>query len=81
MQPYGNFDEYEGEFMVSGFEIGPDFIKLQFNDGRVYLYDYGTTGAANIEMMKELAKSGSGLDGFINDTHRKSYAARLWKRE
>jgi len=81
VEPYKNYDNFEGEPIVSAYEIGPDFIKLKFNNGATYLYDYGTTGPDNIEMMKDLAKSGSGLDGFIGDEVRKAYAARLWKRE
>ncbi|HNP83530.1 MAG TPA: hypothetical protein PKN47_18865 [Nitrospira sp.] len=73
MERYKNLS---GESGVTGFEIGPDFIRVQFSDGAVYLYNYASTGSRNIEQMKQLAKIGRGLNTFINSTVRKAYARK-----
>ena len=50
---------------VYRYEIGSDFIRLQFTAGAQYLYTYASAGQSNIEQMKILAQQGSGLDDFI----------------
>jgi hypothetical protein len=42
---------------VESFEIGPDFIKVQFHDGVLYLYTDQSAGRENIEQMKRLARA------------------------
>ena len=59
-----------------GFEIGNDYIRVQFNDNSVYLYTNSSAGPHNINKMKQLAQSGEGLNAFINTTVRKSYARK-----
>ena len=70
MERYRNID---GDSGVAEFENGPDFIRVKFNDGSVYLYTYASAGAQNIEQMKKLAVAGDGLNAFINRNVRKSY--------
>lgn len=65
-----------GDSSVVGYEIGSDFIKVQFSDGSIYVYTYASAGASNIEHMKRLARSGQGLNSFINRVVRKAYARR-----
>jgi hypothetical protein len=74
MQRYGNLG---GDSGVRAFEISSDSITVEFSDGAVYLYNYSSAGTANIEQMKQLALSGSGLNSYINRNVRKAYAARL----
>ena len=74
MQTYLNLGGNSG---VSAYEIGHDSITVQFKDGAVYLYNYGSTGSENIETMKQLAANGTGLNSFISTTVRKRYAAKL----
>jgi hypothetical protein len=62
MERYKNLSRRSG---VYAFEIGFDFIKVQFNSRRIYTYNYQVTGLANIEHMKKLARSGVGLNSFI----------------
>jgi len=62
-----------GDSGVTGYEIGSDYIRVQFSDGSVYLYTYASAGSNNIEQMKKLAKAGKGLNSFINRNVRKSY--------
>jgi len=74
MTPYANRG---GDSGVAAFEVGADFIVVQFTTGARYLYNHAATGAANIARMKELALDGHGLNEFINRHVRKLYARRL----
>ena len=62
--------------VITDYEIGQDFIRVQFSDGSIYRYTYASAGATNIEYMKQLAKQGHGLNSFINKNVRKLYAAK-----
>ena len=66
-----------GDSNVAWYEIDATSVSVQFNDGSIYLYTYQSTGSANIEHMKQLARSGQGLNSFINRSVRKAYARRL----
>lgn len=59
---------YQGAFRsgVVAYQIGPDFIRIRFRQGRVYTYSANHIPAAKIEHMKYLAKAGQGLNTFIN---------------
>lgn len=70
MERYRNID---GDSGVTGYEIGSDYIRVEFSDGSVYLYTYSSAGSHNIEQMKKLAVAGNGLNSFINRNVRKSY--------
>ena len=73
MEAYKNLSGGSG---VVAYESGPDFIRVQFSSGSVYLYTYASAGAQNIEQMKELASKGEGLNSFINTTVRYDYAQK-----
>lgn len=73
MERYRNIG---GDSGVYAFEIGSDYIKVQFSDGAIYLYNYSSTGSYKIEQMKNLARSGNGLNSFINTIVRKNYALK-----
>ena len=70
MERYKNLGGNSG---VVGYEIGSDFIRVQFSNGSVYLYTYASAGANNVEQMKQLARMGQGLNAFINRHVRKAY--------
>lgn len=74
MEQYRN---YGGNSNVSKFEIGPDWIKVEFKDGTQYLYSYRVSGSANVEQMKKFAKSGEGLNTFISRNVRQNYERKL----
>lgn len=71
MQPYLNST---GKSNIDAYEIGADFIRVSFANGTTYTYDYDSTGEDNVDEMKRLAESGSGLNGFINKFAKESYA-------
>ncbi len=70
MEPYRNI---EGHSQVTAYEIGPDYITLEFSDGGTYRYSYISAGQENVERMKGLAQAGQGLDTFINTPVGKLY--------
>ncbi|MFV8282723.1 hypothetical protein ACNKXS_14330 [Christiangramia marina] len=56
-----------GDSGVNAYEIGGDYIEVKFsNTSRTYTYSYSKAGRNHVEEMKNLAKSGSGLNGYIN---------------
>lgn len=56
-----------GDSGVSSFEIGSDYILVQFfGTARTYRYSYRKAGQHHVENMKRLASSGSGLNSYIN---------------
>jgi hypothetical protein len=73
MQKYSDVDRDSG---VVAYETGPDFIRVRFYDGTMYLYTYGSAGRNNIEKMKALAARGDGLNAYINKHARKAYARK-----
>lgn len=73
MERYANLGGNSG---VVGYEIGNDFIRVQFSDGSIYLYTYASAGADNIEQMKRLARNGRGLNTFISKNVYKRYARK-----
>ena len=64
MQRYSNLN---GDSNVYSFEIGADYIQVQFiNGSRVYRYSYSKAGRIHVDQMKMLALSGRGLNSYIN---------------
>lgn len=50
---------------VIAFEIGRDFIVVQFDHLKTYTYTYERAGASTVEKMKDLALAQNGLSTFI----------------
>lgn len=64
MERYRNSGGYSG---VSAYEIGSDYILVKFSGtARIYRYSYRKAGQNHVENLKRLAKSGSGLNSYIN---------------
>ena len=64
MERYGNSG---GDSGVSAYEIGADYIKVRFSGtSRTYTYSYKKAGSTHVDSMKNLARSGSGLNSYIN---------------
>lgn len=51
---------------VTAFDIGEDYIRIQFNYTEIYTYTYKTAGEKAVERMKALAKAQKGLSTFIS---------------
>lgn len=63
MRSYGNVS---GDSGVRAYELGADFIRVQFKDRGPYTYSYRTAGRAHVETMKTLAQTGRGLSTYIS---------------
>lgn len=74
MEPYKNLGGNSG---VVAFQIGSDFIIVQFREGRYtfYKYTYISAGSAAIETMKRLARQGQGLNSYIS-TNQPGYSSQ-----
>jgi len=63
-----------GDSAVSFFDIGADYIAVKFlGNMRTYRYSYRKAGQYHVEAMKRLARSGSGLNSYINRYVKKLY--------
>ena len=74
MPAYKNISRFSG---IRSYGIGPDFIKIVFKDGSIYLYTFESAGVKHVANMIDLAISGKGLTTYINKFVRDSYAKRL----
>jgi len=71
METYRNIN---GDSNVEAYEIGSDFIRVKFaRTAKIYQYSYRRAGRENVEIMKELARNGDGLNSFINKNVEKLY--------
>lgn len=70
------YRDIDGDSGVARFESGDEHIRVQFKDGSVYLYTYGSAGSDHIETMKSLATAGDGLNAYINRYVKKLYAQK-----
>lgn len=71
------YKDIDGDSGVAAFEIGEGWIKVQFLKGGTYLYDSAKPGQAHVEEMQRLARTGDGLNAYINKFIRKNFAAKL----
>lgn len=74
MTPYMDLGGNSG---VTAYELGNDYILVEFHGGSLYLYTYDRPGKFDVENMKELAVRGRGLNTYINKYVRKNYARRI----
>lgn len=70
------YTDVDGDSGITAYEIGIDYVRVQFSTGAVYVYTYTSAGSSNIEQMKRLATTGDGLNSFIIRNVRKSYAKK-----
>lgn len=71
MQRYADTDHDSG---VSHYEIEETSITVWFKGGaKPYRYSYVKAGVHHVEQMKRLARSGDGLNEYINDHVKKRY--------
>jgi hypothetical protein len=66
----------EGNSGILAYEIGSDYIDVQFKGGKVYRYTDASAGSNNIETMKGLAQAGHGLNTFISKNVKERYASK-----
>jgi formaldehyde-activating enzyme involved in methanogenesis len=74
VEKYLNKSEDSG---VIAYEIGSDFIKVQFKDKNcLYVYNYKSPGKTHVEMMKKKAKEGHGLSTYVSQHVGKQYFSK-----
>lgn len=71
-----NYLNRGGDSGVSQFEIGDTHIIVRFNTGNEYTYSYQSAGSNHIEQMKVLARTGRGLNSFINKYVKNKYDSK-----
>lgn len=69
--------DVDGDSGVAGYLLGNGWIVVEFRDGAQYEYTSASAGAQAIAEMHALAKSGDGLNSFINRRVKKAYARKL----
>lgn len=74
MTPYRDWDHDSG---IKAYEIASSHMDVQFKDGAVYRYTAVSAGRANLDRMVLLARSGDGLNQFINRAVKARYSERL----
>ena len=71
------YKSLSGHSGIRAFDIKQDSIKIEFNDGSIYLYDDKKPGPVHLAQMKKLAIKGQGLTTYINKWVRQNFAAKL----
>jgi hypothetical protein len=70
MQRYNGADRDSG---IDAYEAGANYMRVRFIHGGTYVYTYRSAGRRHIDTMKLLAKSGKGLNTYINDHVRERF--------
>lgn len=71
------YKDWDDDSNIVAYEIGDDFLIIEFRNGRVrfYRYSYISTGQSRVEHMKQLARAGDGLNSFIS-TQKPQYESK-----
>ena len=51
---------------IKSFEIGDDYIIIEFRNGKKLKYTYASCGESHVKKMKQYARVSSGLYSYIN---------------
>ena len=70
------YGDISGGSGIREYEIGDDFIRVWFADGKGYEYNFIKPGQPHIDEMKRLAAQGRGLTTYISK-HVTRFARRL----
>ncbi len=74
METYLNLSGTSG---VLAYQIGADYIVVQFKEGQYafYKYTYSSASSGVVENLKSLAKQGRGLNSYIS-TNKPGYSSK-----
>lgn len=81
MPPFHRYRNQGGHSGVVAYALMPDAIAVQFNDGRVYLYNHDCPGRRHVSRMKAIAREGQGLATYISRHVGNRFAARLGRED
>jgi hypothetical protein len=69
------YSKLSGDSGVVAYDIGDDFIKIQFRHNRkVYVYDSAKPGWSHVQQMQRLATAGRGLSTYISQQVGKNFS-------
>jgi hypothetical protein len=71
------YQDQSADSGIEAYEIGEDSIILRFKNGTEYLYSYIKPGKVHVEEMKKRAKSGNGLNTYLNQNVREKFEKKL----
>lgn len=71
------YQNLSGKSGIAFYEMGADFVIVEWKSGARYLYNYDSCGRDVIEGMKILAQAGLGLSAFISRYLHDKYAEQL----
>jgi hypothetical protein len=71
-----DYADIDGDSGIDAYQIGPDYIRVRFDTGSVYVYTYTSAGRSDIEAMKALARSGDGLLSYIMRNAKYDYESK-----
>lgn len=71
------YTNHSGNSGVVAYELGQDFILVEFVNGGRYRYTSRSAGRRNIEEMKRLAMAGQGLNTYINQNVRELFDRKV----
>ncbi len=74
--PLERYRNIAGDSGVSEFECGSGFVRVSFGRGPTYLYTDSSAGSHHILEMQRLARSGDGLNAYINRYVRSLYESK-----
>lgn len=66
----------KAEIQEGGYETTEKSITVEFKDGWKYVYDDFKPGSATVAAMKELARDGHGLNGYISRVVRANFSRK-----
>ena len=72
------YKDTDGDSGIHAYEIGPDWIEVEFSRGttRFYRYTYASAGSGHVETMKRLAAQGDGLNTFSRGYVKDAYTSK-----
>lgn len=70
------YNDINNDSNIESFEIGEDFIEVEFKDGSIYKYTYFSAGAHCVEEMKKLALNHNGLNSYISK-NKPNYSSKI----
>jgi len=71
------YRDIDGDSGVHSYEIGDGSIVIRFGKGGVYKYTDSRPGTQHVHEMQRLARSGNGLNAYVNKHVRGNYEEKL----
>lgn len=73
--PYKRYKNLSRRSGVESFNDKRGSLTIEFKDGSLYEYTNNSAGSYKMRKMRQLAKRGRGLNGYINRSVKKAYSA------